>query len=269
MDVFTPHFAVIGLIDLQMLTQEIGSVHLDLLRVGKRPKCIAQGEQECLQVLPALAIGDVPEDRGDRPALGMSEPGQVDLIAAVERAKAVFITNRLTGESNFPQSLDHGKINVGPHLTHARADNLGANASHGMVGPVDDKKTVIDCIVVVVKQNLKDRHTVVDRFEQRPEVLFLRGGCVQAVRKMLMWGRICWHWCGTLIYLMTPARACNHADEAASACREHQHREAQPEKFEPSVMMGLIRRAVRTAVTSRSISRERCRVDFLPKAFLK
>ena len=33
MDALATHFAVIGLIDLQMFTKEIGSEHLDLLRV--------------------------------------------------------------------------------------------------------------------------------------------------------------------------------------------------------------------------------------------
>ena len=75
MNVLAPHFAVQGVIDLQMLTQEIGSEHQDLPRVDKRPKCIAQCEQECLQVLSALTLGDVPENRGDRSALGVPRTG--------------------------------------------------------------------------------------------------------------------------------------------------------------------------------------------------
>ena len=156
MDVRATHFAVIGLIDLQVLTQKIGSEHLDLARVGKRPKGVAQCEQECLQALPALALGDVPEDRGDRPALGVSEPRQVNLMPAVKRANVVLKVNRLTGESDLPQSLHHGRIDVGLHLAHALADNVGVHATYGTVGPIDGKKAVIDRMVVFVEQDLKN-----------------------------------------------------------------------------------------------------------------
>ena len=91
-DVLAPHLAVISLIDLQMLTQEIGSKYLNGLWVNKRPECIAQCEQKYLEALAALALGDVLEDRDDRPARGVSEWGQLDLKPAVEGGNKVLKT---------------------------------------------------------------------------------------------------------------------------------------------------------------------------------
>ena len=78
-----------------MLTQAIGSEHLNLLRVDKGSQCITQCEQECLQALPALALGDVFKDRDNRPAPWVSDLGQVKLDSAVKWAYVVLKANRL------------------------------------------------------------------------------------------------------------------------------------------------------------------------------
>ena len=189
MDVLIPHLAVVGLIDLQMLTQEIGSKYLNGLWVDNWPECIAQCEQKYLQALPVLALGDVLKHRNDRPTTGTSRSEQVDFKPAVEGGNEVLKARWLATKGDLSYSLDHGWVDLGHHVADALADHFAAHAAHGVKRTIDREKAVIGRTVVFIKQDFEGRYTFVDGFEQRMEWLVRCNGCVSVAGRGMVLGK--------------------------------------------------------------------------------